>query len=496
MKNKELEKVVLVIRDGWGHRESMSDNAIHAAHTPHDDRFKEEYSFTLLEAAGEDVGLPSGYQGNSEVGHLTMGSGRIVKQNLKKINESIEDGGFFKKEEFLKAIYNCKKKETSLHLTGLLQKEGVHAHMKHLFALLDLCKREKFHDVFVHVITDGRDAPVRNAVVYLKELLEKMERVGVGEVATISGRYYAMDRDKRWERTKKAYDAIVEAQAENFEAPLETLEHCYKEGETDEFITPRKREGYEGLKEGDSFIFYNFRTDRPRQLSQKILQEGPEILFVAMTDYYPSMQAEVVFPEEYPKDILGETISARGLKQLRISETEKYAHVTFFFNGQRDEPFPGEERVMVPSPRVSTYDKEPEMSAEEVGERTRRAVRSGDYHFIVVNLVNCDMVGHTGDEEVVKKAVETVDEETGKITKEATKNGYSVLILADHGNAEDQREEWRTSHTTNPVPFIIASKEKYSLCSGGGLRDVAPTVLQLMGIEKPERMTGESLLGY
>ena len=479
-----MKKVLLIIRDGWGYRESEKLNAIATAKTPVDDSLKERYPWTLLHASGEAVGLPHGYQGNSEVGHLTIGSGRVVDQNLKLINSSIENGSFFNKKEFLSAINNCKEKGSRLHIIGLLQKEGVHAHMDHLYALLDLCKKEQFKDVYLHIITDGRDSPVDRGKEYLEELIN----YGFGEIVTVCGRYYAMDRDRRWERTEKAYNAIVKGESEQFFTnPLKEVERCYESGETDEFISPRVKEGYKGVGSEDSVIFYNYRTDRPRQLTEMILKHS--IHFVAMTKYYSEMDAEFAFKEVEKKNLLGDILSEKGVRQLRISETEKYAHVTYFFNGQKEEKLKGEERIMIPSPKVATYDLQPEMSVFEIKDRVVEEIRGGEYGFILVNLVNCDMVGHSGDTEAVVKAVEAVDKVVGEIVDAA--KDYCTFILADHGNAEDQRDEWRTSHTVNPVPFI-------AVCEGlslkrGELKDVAPTVLSVMGIDVPKEMTGKIL---
>ncbi len=490
---KGKTKAIFIVRDGWGYRKEEDSNLIASANTPSNDSLKADYPWTLLESSGEAVGVPRGYQGNSEVGHLTIGAGRVIKQSLKRINEAIDNKSFFKNSEFLEAIDNCKKNGSRLHICGLLQKEGVHSHMDHLFALLDLCKKREFKDVYIHVITDGRDASVTKGRDYLHELENKIASLGLGEVATISGRYYAMDRDERWERTEKSFNAIVRALSkEDFKNPLEKIEDCYKKGETDEFIVPRKKIDYEGVKEGDAFIFFNFRTDRPRQLTRRIM-ESEKIFFVAMTDYYPFMNARIAFPEEKHDNILGEVLSRKGIKQLRISETEKYAHVTFFFNGQKEDPFKGEDRIMIPSPSVDTYDKKPEMSAKEVGERTRSEIRSGKYDFILVNLVNGDMVGHTGNKEAIIKAIEAVDKETGKIVKEGREEGYDIFVFADHGNAEEKKGERMTSHTTNPVPFILVSEKVKTLKEGMGLKDIAPTLLSLMGIDKPREMTGENI---
>jgi 2,3-bisphosphoglycerate-independent phosphoglycerate mutase len=500
-------KIILIIRDGWGYREETEDNAIAQTPTPNTDMLMASYPNTLLATSGEAVGLPEGYQGNSEVGHMTIGGGRIMFQSLPRINKSIEEGSFFEIPEFLKAIENCKKHNTTLHLIGLLQVEGVHAHIDHLLALLDLCKKQSFKDVVVHVITDGRDAPVTASLKHLATLVNKINELGLGKIVTVSGRYYAMDRDKRWERTQKAYDCIVNGKTEReFDDPRSYIQHSHEKGETDEFIVPGKAIGYEGIKPNDSFIFYNFRTDRPRQLTQAMTEphfsgweEKPlDIFFVTMTQYYSSQSPKIAFKEQILTNFLGEIISKNDLKQLRISETEKYAHVTFFFNGQIEKPYENEERILIPSPKVETYDKKPEMSAFEITDQLTKAIKKDEYALIVVNLVNGDMVGHTGSLEAIQKAVATVDECVGRITKAGLENGYTTFIFADHGNAEDQSSEWGTSHTTNKVPLIIVSDDpeiqKARLREGKGLEDIAPTVLVLMGIEKPEEMTGENLL--
>jgi 2,3-bisphosphoglycerate-independent phosphoglycerate mutase len=497
MKNK----VIFIIRDGWGYRKEKKDNAIFSAKTPNTDYLEKNYPTTLIKAAGEAVGLPRGYQGNSEVGHITIGSGRIVRQNLTLINDAIREGAFFKNKKFLKAISNCKKKKSQLHIAGLLQKEGVHAHTSHLYALLDLCKKEKFKDVFIHVITDGRDSPVNKSKEYLGDLEKKIKKVGLGEIVSMSGRYYAMDRDNRWERTKKTYNAIVEGRSkDSFDKPLAQIKDCYKKGETDEFIVPRIKKGYEGLKDGDSFIFYNFRSDRPRQLTKAIIAKDfnkwrraqKDVFFVPMTDYYKDIK-NPAFKENKVKNILGEIVSQKGVRQLRISETEKYAHVTFFFNNQREKPFNLEDRILIPSLKIATYDLSPEMKARAIAIRVVKELKSEKYGFVVVNLVNADMVGHSGDKKAIKRAVEEVDRESYKIVKEALLRDYNVFLFADHGNAEDQRLERNTSHTTNPVKLTFVSSKKIKKIKKGELKDIAPTVLEIMGIKKPKEMEGESL---
>jgi 2,3-bisphosphoglycerate-independent phosphoglycerate mutase len=438
---------------------------------------------------------------------MTIGSGRIIFQSLEKINKSIKDGDFFKIPEFLGAIENCKKHNTHLHLIGLLQVEGVHSHKDHLFALLDLCKQQDFKDVYAHVITDGRDSPVTESLKHVKSLLDKFKQIGFGKIATISGRYYSMDRDNRWDRTKLAYDCIVDSECEDeFDNPLIEIGECHKRGETDEFIKPRKAMGFNGIKEHDSIIYFNFRTDRTRQLTKAIIEENFEgwerkplnVHYVAMTQFYNPMNAKVAFKDQSFDNLLGMVIGENGLKQLRISETEKYAHVTFFFNGQVEKPNIGEDRILINSPKVATYDLQPEMSVYQVTQKLVEEINTKKYDVIVTNLVNGDMVGHTGIVDAILKAVRAVDDCVGKIVDAGLKNDYSLLIFADHGNAEDQTPEWRTSHTLNPVPFILVSEDaklkKVKLKEGKGLEDIAPTVLDLIGIAKPKEMTGESLI--
>jgi len=501
------QKVILVIRDGWGYRKEKKENALFEVPTPNTDWIMKDYPNVLVKASGEAVGVPKGYQGNSEVGHMTIGSGRIIFQSLEKINKSIKDKDFFRIPEFLKAINNCKKYNTTLHLIGLLQVEGVHAHIDHLFALLDLCQKQKFYNVYIHVITDGRDSPVTDSLKHVKALNVKLKKLGFGKIATVSGRYYTMDRDKRWERTKQAYECIVDGQSQDkFKDALMMIKERHAASETDEFIIPRCAEGYTGMNEHDSMIFYNFRTDRPRQFTQALMEEKfdgwqrkrKDVVYVGMTQYYIPMNGLVAFKDEKLENLLGNVVSKNGLKQLRISETEKYAHVTFFFNGQIEEPNPNEERMMIPSPKVATYDLKPEMSIYEVTDRLVQEINSEKYDFIVTNLVNGDMVGHTGVINAIHKAVIAVDDCVGKIAKAGLEHKYTLLIFADHGNVEDQTAKWRTSHTINPVPFIIVSNDeklkKCKLKSGKGLQDVAPTVLDLMSLKKPKEMTGTSLI--
>ncbi len=486
--------LVVLIRDGWGYRKQKKLNAIANGNTRNTNLLMKKYPHILLRASGTAVGLPQGFQGNSEVGHLTIGSGRIPRQALVRIDDSIKDGTIRKNRALIAAINNCKRHKSSMHLIGLLQTEGVHSRANHLYALLDMCREHSINDVLVHVITDGRDAPPTAGKAKIR-LLEKRLK-GMGRIATISGRYYAMDRDKRWKRTKKAYDAIAEGRA-GIIVPLDKL---YAKGETDEFLLPRRAGWYPGMDKNDSVIFYNFRTDRTRQLTQALVEKKfkgfkrklRKLFFVAMTQYYRPMDAHVAFREEKMKSLLGEVISRHGLRQLRISETEKYAHVTFFFNGENEVPYKGEDRILIHSPKVATYDLMPEMSAYKI---TNRVIREmAKYDVVIMNIVNGDMVGHTGIIKACLKAVGVVDECVARIVKKTLDLDGTVLVFADHGNIEDQTPRWRTSHTTNPVPFILVSNEKHKLVNHGGLCDIAPTVLGLLKIKKPKEMTGRSLI--
>ncbi len=500
-------KVLLIIRDGWGYREETEKNYIALADTPNTDALTAKFPHTIIKASGLAVGLPDGFQGNSEVGHMTIGSGRIAFKSLVRINTAIEDGSFFTIPEFLDAIENARKHGTVLHLLGLLQSEGVHAHEDHLFALLDLCKQQNFSNVLVHVITDGRDAPIHDSLLHLAKLQAKFDEIGFGKVATISGRYYTMDRDTRWERTQKAYDAIVLATSlEKFDDAKTQIETCHTFGETDEFIVPRCASWYAGIKKDDSFIFFNCRTDRTRQLTKAMINDnfvGWErdvlpIFFVAMTEFYRPLPGHVAFKDISMENILGEVLANHGKHQLRISETEKYAHITFFFNGQREVPYEFEDRIMIPSPKIASYDLKPEMSVYEIADNLVEQISTEKYEFIATNLVNGDMVGHTAVADAIIHAVEAVDDCVGKIVASALDHGYSVIITADHGNAEDKTPAWETSHTINPVPLILVSNnpelQNITLQEGGTLADIAPTVLELLGIEKPVEMTAKSLI--
>ena len=491
-----MKKVLLIIRDGRGYRESDVDNAIAQADTPYTDRLMEKYPHVLLDASWEAVWLPDWYEGNSEVWHMTLWSGKILFQSLTRINKSILDGTFFKIPEFIEAINHCKKNNTHLHLMWLLQTEWVHAHIDHLFALLDLCRRHEFKNVLIHVFTDGRDAPVMKSKELILQLQNKLDEIWFWKIVSIIWRYFSMDRDRKWDRIEKAYSVIMEALDSDskriFIDPLEFIRDVHQEGETDEFIRARSLKWYNGVCDGDAMIFWNFRTDRTRQLTQAIVEDNfkwferkkKNIYFVGMNQYYDDMNAEVAFDKEILKNTLGSVVSKSWYRQLRISETEKYAHVTHFFNGQEEAPYENEDRILIDSPKVSTYDESPEMSAYAIKDRLINEIEGEKYHFIVCNLVNADMVWHTWLIEPIIKAIETVDTCVGQIVEIANKYDYITLITADHWNVEDQTDEWRTSHTLNPVPLIVASDwNDVDLKNCKWLSDVAGLVLDFMNIK-------------
>lgn len=504
---KTKNPVVFIIRDGWGYSHDSAHNFINEANAPFCFSLSKNYPRTLLKCSGEAVGLPEGYQGNSEVGHMTIGGGRVIFQSLPRILHAIEDKSFFSNESFLAAIKHAKENDGYIHLMGLAQYEGVHSHLDHLFALLDLCKEQDARKVMVHVITDGRDAPPMAGINNVQKIQEKLNALGFGEIGTISGRYFAMDRDKRYDRTQKYYECLNGAICpEKFASPFDYIKKSYDAGTTDEFIVPAASESYCGLADNDSIIFFNFRTDRTRQITQALIEE--EFLpfarskfrgvFVAMTEYYAKMPCLVAFKDEKPVNFLGEVLSKAGLRQLRISETEKYAHVTFFFNGQIEEPFVGEERILINSPKVATYDLEPQMSAPEIAKILCQELEKKEYDFVVTNLVNADMVGHTAKKEAIDIAIKAVDQACQDITTTALNCGYTVFLFADHGNAEDKSELTATSHTTNPVEFVLVSNsndlKEVKLRPEGELKDVAATALAIMGLEPAKEMTGQSLI--
>ncbi len=503
-------KVVLVIRDGYGKRDERQDNAVMLGKTPFTDKLMNDYPTTLLRTSGNDVGLPKGYMGGSEVGHLTIGSGRIVWQSLEMINRSIQDKSFFDNEAFVSLIKYAKKNNKAVHLMGLLQDKGVHGHQDHLFALLELCKQHNLakDKVWIHIFSDGRDSPPRSLKGYVKTLTQTMSKLEIGVIGSLIGRYFSMDRDTRWDRTKKAHDLLLESKGSKFEDVFSAIDDAYEKEENDEFIEPRAINNFSGIYDGDVAIFYNYRTDRVRQLTKSLIEEDfrdfdrakvLDLKLGVMTSYYDNITAKVAFESVVPKNILGEIISQKGLKQLRISETEKYPHVTFFFNGQRNEAFENEQRVLIPSPReVATYDEKPEMSIFEIKDALIREMDK-DYDLIVVNYVNGDMVGHTGKLDAAIKAVEAVDSALEETIRVGLEKGYDFLIFADHGNCEEMAGEHQTSHTLNDVDCILVSnKENYQKdkvkLKYGGLKDIAPTALDILGIEKPSEMSGESLI--
>ncbi|MEO1784595.1 2,3-bisphosphoglycerate-independent phosphoglycerate mutase [Thermodesulfobium sp. 4217-1] len=500
-----MNKTLLIILDGFGFREETYGNAVAASHMPNFRRIMSTYPNTLLTASGEKVGLPDGQMGNSEVGHLNLGSGRIIYQELTRINKDIKEGEFFNNRE-IKDVMNVARNGV-LHLIGLLSDGGVHSHIEHLKALITMAKNEGLRRVYIHAITDGRDTQPGTAINFLKDVENHIEQVGVGEIVSVSGRYYAMDRDNRWDRVKKAYDVFTGRDKTNFATYEEGIVYLSGKGETDEFFTPFSV-GIDSkdtrIKEKDSIIFFNFRADRMRQITRAILD--PEfkefetiklkLSSLTFTEYDKEFPLKVAFKNTVPKNVLAEVISNQGLSQLHTAETEKYAHVTFFFNGGREEPFEGEDRILVHSPKVATYDLKPEMSAFELTENLLKSLFDKNYSFTVINFANPDMVGHTGNFEAVKKALNTVDICLGKIF-DLFENKFPILITADHGNCEEMLDkdtgEPMTSHTANPVPFIIVGNKK-SLRDDGILADVAPTILDLMKIPKPEEMTGKSIL--
>lgn len=498
------KKVLLIIRDWWGYRSDCTNNAICETPTPNTDKIMEKYPNILIEASWEAVGLPEWYMWNSEVGHMTIGSWRIIYQSLVKINKTISDWSFFNIPEFLWAIQNCKDNNSTLHLIGLLQAEWVHSHINHVLALLDLCKKENFENVIIHAITDGRDSPVTDSIKHITTLQNKFKKLWFGKIATLNGRFYAMDRDKRRERTKASYDCIVNGITdEEYSDVITQINQSHQKEEFDEFITPKKIEWYTWIKKNDSVIFFNFRTDRTRQLTKAMVEKKFEwrtrkplkIYFVAMTQFYDAMKWHVAFKEQNLKNILWDIISKNKMKQLRISETEKYAHVTFFFNGQNETPNKGEDRILISSPKVETYDLKPEMSAYEITDQICEQMEEDKYELIITNLVNGDMVWHTGISSAIDIAIKTVDKCVWRLVQKWLQQGYSILVTADHWNAEDQTPAWRTSHTLNEVPFILVSKEnKYKLKNTWSLADIAPTILDLLELKQPEEMTGKSLI--
>jgi len=510
MSDRTPRPVVLVVLDGWGLREAREGNAVAQARLPVYRSLLRTRPWTKLLAAGEAVGLPAGQMGNSEVGHLNLGAGRIVYQELTRISRAIADGSLFLNPVLVEAVE--KAKNGALHLMGLVSDGGVHSHLEHVYGLLELARRHGLTRVFLHAFLDGRDTPPASALTYLQQLEGKCRELGVGRLATVMGRYYAMDRDKRWDRTERAYRALVWGEGERARHFRPAVEEAYRRGTTDEFVPPIVLEEEDGrpvgsVRSGDAIIFFNFRADRARQLTRAFVDEEfagfergphrPEVHFVCLTQYDVTIPAPVAFPPETPRQTLGEVLAAHGRRQLRIAETEKYAHVTFFFNGGVEEPNPGEDRLLIPSPKVPTYDLKPEMSAYEVTAAVEEKIRQDLYDVIIMNYANPDMVGHTGVMEATVRALEAVDTCLGRVLAAVEARGGVALVTGDHGNAEMMLEEDgspHTAHTTNPVPLVLVGKRCRAALRTGILADVAPTMLEILGLPKPPEMTGESLL--
>ena len=503
---------VLLILDGYGIREEAEYNAIAQAETPVMDALMQEYPFVTGNASGEAVGLPEGQMGSSEVGHLNLGAGRIVYQDLVRITKEIREGSFFENEALLKAVRSAKEKGTSLHLWGLLSDGGVHSHNTHLYALLELAKREGLEKVYVHCFTDGRDTSPESGKDFVQALQAEMDRIGCGEIATVGGRYYAMDRDGNWDRIEKAYRALAYGEGVTAPSALEAVTQSYAKGETDEFILPTvvMKDGapVATVEDGDSVIFFNFRSDRAKEMTRVFCCDDfdgfdrgarRQVTYVCFTDYDETIPGkEVAFRKEPMTNTFGEWLAENGLKQARIAETEKYAHVTSFFNGGSDTPSEGEDWFLIPSPKVATYDLQPEMSAEAVCDTVVEKIRSGEYDVIIANFANADMVGHTGNMEAAMKAVAFLDGCIGRVAEAIKEADGQLFICADHGNAEtmaDVNGEAWTAHSSSPVPFILVNYDPaWTLREGGCLADVAPTLIEMMGMEQPAEMTGKSLL--
>lgn len=504
---------VLMILDGFGLNETSEGNAVAQANTPVLDKMMKEYPFVKGYASGLAVGLPDGQMGNSEVGHLNMGAGRIVYQELTRISKEIEDGDFFKNEALLSAVENCKKNNSDLHLFGLVSDGGVHSHNTHIYGLLELAKREGLENVYVHCFMDGRDTAPASGKGFIQELADKMQEIGVGRIATISGRYYAMDRDNRWDRVEKAYAALTKGEGVKALDPVAAMQASYDDEKTDEFVLPTviEEDGkpVATVKDNDSVIFFNFRPDRAREMTRVFccddfngFDRGPrkQVKYICFTEYDVTIpNKEIAFKKVELDNTFGQFLAANGKTQARIAETEKYAHVTFFFNGGVEEPNKGEERILVKSPKVATYDLQPEMSAPAVCDKLCEAIRSQKYDVIVINFANPDMVGHTGVMDAAEKALEAVDACVGRALEALLEVDGQMFLCADHGNAE-QLVDYETgvpftAHTTNPVPFVLINYDPaYTLKEGGRLADIVPTLIEMMGMEKPAEMTGESLL--
>jgi 2,3-bisphosphoglycerate-independent phosphoglycerate mutase len=501
--------VALIILDGWGISNSKEHNAIMTAKILNFDKYSKKYASTTIKASGLDVGLPDGQMGNSEVGHLNIGAGRVVYQHLTNITKEISEGNFYKNEEFLKACKNVKENGTNLHIMGLLSDGGVHSHINHIKGLVQLAKKNNVKKLYLHAFLDGRDTPPKSACKYVEEIEKEMKEVGVGEIATIGGRYYSMDRDNRWDRIELGYNVLFNAKGEKAQSAIEAIENSYKKDEADEFVKPtviiKNGKPIATIKENDSIIFFNFRPDRARQITRAIVDKNfkkferdyIKTVFVSMTTYDETLEGvDVAYKPTKLVNTLGEYLSDNGKKQLRIAETEKYAHITFFFNGGIEAPNKNEDRVLINSPNVATYDMKPEMSAYEVTDALIKQIDLEKHDFIVLNFANTDMVGHTGDFNAAVKAVEAVDECLGRVVEKLLSKNGKVIITADHGNAElmeDEDGNPMTAHTTNVVPCIVVDGD-VKLRNDGKLCDLAPTLLELMEMDKPVEMTGISLI--
>ncbi|MBD3738043.1 MAG: 2,3-bisphosphoglycerate-independent phosphoglycerate mutase [Pseudomonas balearica] len=501
--------LVLVILDGFGHSDSPDFNAIHAAHTPVYDRLLATQPHGLISGSGMDVGLPDGQMGNSEVGHMNLGAGRVVYQDFTRVTKAIRDGDFFSNPAICEAVDKAVGAGKAVHILGLLSDGGVHSHQDHLVAMAELAAKRGAEKIYLHAFLDGRDTPPKSAQSSIELMQATFTRLGKGRIASLIGRYYAMDRDNRWERVEQAYKLIVEGQSEfHADYAVDGLIAAYERGESDEFVKATTVGEPVRVEDGDAVVFMNFRADRARELTRCFVEPGfsefqrartPQLAgFVMLTQYAASIQAPAAFAPEALNNVLGEYLAKNGKTQLRIAETEKYAHVTFFFSGGREEPFEGEERILIPSPKVATYDLQPEMSAPEVTDRIVEAIENQRYDVIVVNYANGDMVGHTGVFEAAVKAVETLDTCMGRLVEALEKVGGEALITADHGNVEQMEDvmtgQAHTAHTCEPVPFIYVGKRKASIREGGVLADVAPTMLTLLGLPVPEEMTGHSII--